>query len=127
MSKILFLDIATKCGWAVGRPGDPIPIWGVWLMPEGSYGTIFNAFQNVLEDAIAQHEPTVVGIEDAIPQRDNFQHTARLTLGLHAIADLVCHQAGIAQQRPSVGRIRSAVIGRSRLTELEKAIRPRVT
>ena len=94
---------------------------------EASYGEVFNAFINVLHDAIDRFKPVVIGVEDAIPQKHNRAHTARLTLGLHAITDMVAVQERIKLVRPSVDRIRSAVVGRCRLTPLERAIRPRVT
>lgn len=126
---ILFLDLSKSVGFVVGHGADnAVPLWGVRQLPEtGGYGHVFNALQNTLEDLLAEHQPARVGIEDIISQRMNSAYTARLTAGIHAIADLVCYQHEIEPERVSVDRIRTAVIGRCRLTALERAIRPKLS
>jgi hypothetical protein len=125
---ILFLDLSKHLGWAFGRSAEAVPLWGVRELPdEGGYGYQFNACMNTLEDLLDEHRPARVGIEDIISQRHNSTYTARLTAGLHAVADLVCYQNDIQPERVSADRIRSAVIGRCRLTALERAIRPKLT
>lgn len=120
--KVLFLDLAKSIGFAVGRAGgNAVPEWGVIEIPEGTYGVRFNAAYNALCDLIDAHHPDVVGVEDAIAQGHNRMWAARLTLGLHAILDLVCTQSEVDLQRVSVDRIRTAVIGRCRVTALERA------
>jgi hypothetical protein len=122
------LDLSKHVGWVYGHPADhAVPLWGVKHLPEGGYGHVFNALMNTLEDLLEAHQPARVGIEDIISQRHNSAYTARLTNGLHAITDLVCYQAGIQPERVSVDKIRKTVIGRSRLTALEKAARPKLT
>lgn len=128
MNGVLFLDLSKHVGWAFGVSPDVVPLWGGKDLPdEGGYGHVFNAFMNALEDLLDEHKPSRVGIEDIISQRHNSTYTARLTAGLHAIADLVCYQNDIQPERVSVDRIRSAVIGRCRLTALERAVRPKLT
>lgn len=126
---VLFLDLSKHVGWVYGHPADnAVPLWGVRKLPDGrNYGLIFNALMNTLEDLLDEHQPSRVGIEDIITQRHNSGHTARLTGGIHAIADVVCFQREIEAERLHVDRIRSAVIGRCRLTELERAVRPKLT
>jgi hypothetical protein len=115
-------------GWVFGHSPHVVPLWGVKELPdEGGYGHVFNALQNALEDLLTEHRPARVGIEDIISQRMNSAYTARLTAGLHAIADLVCYQNDIKPERVGVDRIRSAVIGRCRLTALERAVQPKLT
>lgn len=125
---VLTLDLSTHVGWVYGHPTDNVvPLWGVRHLPEeGNYGHSFNALLNTLEDLIADHEPARIGIEDMITQRHNSSYTARLTGGIHAIADLACYQAEITPERVSVDRARTAVIGRCRLNALEKAARPKL-
>ena len=128
MSGILFLDLSKHVGWAFGRSADAVPLWGVKDLPEsGGYGHVFNSLMNTLEDLLEEHQPTRVGVEDIISQRHNSTYTARLTAGLHAVTDLVCYQAGITPERVNVDRIRKTVIGRARLTALEKTARPKLT
>lgn len=126
---VLFLDLSKHVGWVYGHPADnAVPLWGGIELPEhGGYGHVFNALQNALEDLLEAHQPARIGIEDIISQRMNSAYIARLTGGIHAIADLVCYQADITPERVSVDRIRTAVIGRCRLTALERAIRPKLT
>lgn len=124
---VLFLDLGLQTGWVYGLPGDPVPEWGFWELPEGTYAQRFNAFVNVLEDAIRLRKPKLIGIEEMIPQKHNKHHIARITGGLHALADLVCLWEDVPSKRIHELTLRSAVCGRSRLTTLEKTIRPKVT
>jgi hypothetical protein len=125
---VLFLDLSKHVGWVYGHPADnAVPQWGVRDLPEGGYGHVFNALMNTLEDLLRFHKPARVGVEDIISQRHNSTYTNRLTNGLHAITDLVCYQAEITPERVSVDRIRRMVIGRCRLTALEKAAKPKLT
>ena len=126
---VLFLDLSQSVGFVYGHEADnSVPIWGVRKLPsEGGYGHIFNSLMNTLEDLLDEHQPARVGIEDIISQRHNSTYTARLTTGLHAVADLVLYQRKISPERISVDRIRTAVIGRCRLTALERAVRPKLT
>lgn len=125
---VLFLDLSKHVGWVFGHSANILPAWGVLELPEkGGYGHVFNALQNGLEDLIMRLNPARIGIEDIISQRMNSAYTARLTNGLHAIADLVCYLNEIDPIRVSVDHIRKSVIGRARLTTLEKAVRPKLT
>lgn len=125
---ILFLDLSTHVGWVYGHPADNVvPLWGCLDLPEGGYGHVFNSLMNALEDLLDAHQPARVGIEDIISQRHNSTYTARLTAGLHAVTDLVCYQADLNLERVSVDHIRKTVIGRARLTALEKAVKPKLT
>jgi hypothetical protein len=126
---VLFLDLSKHIGWVYGHPADnAVPLWGgIGAPAEGSYGHVFNALMNALDDLLERHKPARVGIEDMITQRHNSTRTARLTPGIHAIADVVCYLHEIEPERVGVDRIRSAVIGRCRLTPLEKAVRPKLT
>lgn len=128
MTGILFLDLSKHVGWAFGGSADVVPLWGCVELPEkGGYGHVFNALQNGLEDLLEALQPARVGIEDIISQRMNSAYTARLTNGIHAIADLVCYQHEITPERVGVDKIRTAVIGRARLTKLEMAAKPKLT
>lgn len=119
--KILFLDLAKSVGFVAGFPGgNAVPEWGVLAIPDGTYGVRFNAAYNGLVDLIRDHDPALVGVEDAIAQGNNRMWAARLTLGLHAILDLVCTQCEVPLERVSVDRVRTAVIGRCRVTAIER-------
>ena len=119
---VLFLDISSRVGWCFGCPGDPMPKWGVWLIPisEG-FGKAFIAFENVLLDFIDEFQPGRIAVERPIPQRGNNVVTAELTYGLHAIVALHCYRHDLALTRPAVGTIRAKVCGRSKRTDMEKA------
>lgn len=125
--KVLFFDLAARIGFCAGRAGEnTMPEWGVIQIPDGTYGVRFNAAHNAFCDLIDKHKPDVVGVEDAISQGGNRAWAARLTLGLHAILDLVCVQSEVDLQRVSVDRIRTAVIGRCRVTALERQAKLKV-
>lgn len=119
---ILFLDLSLKVGWACGEPGDPIPKWGVWLLPIGQeFGKVFNAFENCVLDAFDEFQPARVAVERPIPQRNNNVFTAELTYGLHAVLALHCYRHELPLSRPAVNTIRTDVCGRSKRTDLERS------
>lgn len=123
VERVLALDLGGSLGWVAGSADCRMPDWGVIELPQGSYGHIFNALCNAVEDLIDRTESTVIGVEDPIPQRGNSIHTARVTLGWHAIVDMVCEWRGIKPVRKTVSHIRSSVIGRAQRTALEREMR----
>ena len=125
---ILALDISTTTGFAAGVAGCSIPEWGVWEMPgpAETFGRRFNAFENCILDAFDKYQPARVVVERPIPQRDNNVVTAELTLGFHAVLALHAFRHDLPLERPSVDTIRNAVMGRSRLTPAERALKMKV-
>lgn len=124
---VLTWDLSTHVGFVYGHEANVVPVWGLRELPEtGGYGHVFNALLNTLDDLIQEYRPSRIGIEDIISQRHNSSYTARLTAGIHAIADLACYLAEIKPERVHVDRARTAVIGRCRLNPLEKAVRPKL-
>lgn len=130
---ILALDLGVACGWAFGHVGDPCPAADVFPLAHPEIGGIMSLALDRLETLFERHKPDVLAIEDALPQRNNnHDRTARITLGLHAIADMVGVEHGLSIgdgtiMRPSVNRVRAQVCGRAYLTKLEASVRPRVT
>lgn len=128
---VLFLDLSKHVGWVYGHPADnAVPLWGVRQLPDtGGFGFVFNALMNTLEDLLDEHRPVRVGVEDMIPpgRTKNSARVTRMTAGYHAITDLVCFHNDIDPERVGVDRIRTTVIGRARLTALERAVRPKLT
>ena len=138
---VLALDLGLNLGFAVGCVGAPSPEADILTLNGGvndkkrlpEIGSLMNQALNGLEDLFDKYQPDYLGVEDAIPQRDNnHDRTARITLGLHALTDMVAHQHGMTIAngrliRPSVDRVRKQVCGRARRTPLERAAKPKIT
>jgi len=110
MGGVLALDIARQLGWAVatadacrrwprtqlearGHDWTGVRSGSVTLaQPAASHGRLYAAFADWLADAITVHAPNVVVIEAPLPRINGGAEAARRSLGLSAVADLVCYR-----------------------------------
>lgn len=113
---ILFLDLSTNVGWAYGLPGQPSPLWGVWVLPQGpDLGRRFASYENQLLDAFDAYRPELVGMEAPLPASEQSQaYTAELLLGLAAITECACYRWEKRLVRRASSTLRAAVIGTGR-------------
>jgi hypothetical protein len=118
---LLFLDLATVTGWAVGPIGGK-PISGSQrLAPSGAPSSeVFGNFLKWLHDMIAVHSPRVVAFEAPLPpsllRGKTTVDTARRLMGLPAITEAVCNRMGIhSVLEARVDDIRQHFIGRRNL------------
>lgn len=112
---LLALDLSTQVGWAVGPIGGE-PICGTWVLPQiGGEGARFASFENVLADAIAVHEPSVMAVEAPLPlPAMNNREVAFQQLGLRAIALSEAYRASASVHESDTYTVRLAVLGTGR-------------
>jgi len=105
------------------------PFWGVWKLPGHiSRGVAGMALENELESCMETWRPSMLGYEAPLPP--NLQtnaESARILIGLAMAAEISAARFEIPVISRSSQVYRTAVIGRSHLTDEEKAARPRMT
>lgn len=107
---ILALDIARQLGWAAATvdacrawPRTQLEVRGhdwsgvrsgsvALAQPAATHGRLYAAFADWLGDAITVHAPNIVVFEAPLPRQSKGAEAARRSLGLAAIADLVCYR-----------------------------------
>src|SRR5262249_53903384 len=94
MTLILALDIATKTGWARGRPMETPKCGSIRF--GGGHSAIYAECFEWLTMSLQQHRPDVVVIEDLLPvfakQGSTNRATGHLLGGLHGVVKLAVHQ-----------------------------------
>ena len=132
---ILCLDLAGMAtGWAYGHPGDAAPSWGVWRPerrvgePDIGRGQKGHVLETALDDIIEDRRPVGIFYEAplAADQQGNTD-TAFILIGLAMIVEATADRWRIPVKSRGSGTYRSAVIGRSQLTEEERQVRPKLT
>lgn len=88
--RILALDIASNCGWAISPGPTQRWAWGVRSLPsKAPLPAAFCFFEDWLHKKIAETEPDGIAIEKPImPGRTGF-HVLRKLYGLTAVAEAV--------------------------------------
>jgi len=100
MTRIIFLDLARQAGWAEGATGEPIRSGSEMLAPtDATHGRTFAALDAFLTERIEAFRPNVVAFEQPMDPRHmggrtTFK-TARLLMGLTAIAEATVHRMGV--------------------------------
>lgn len=108
---ILALDIATQCGWALGKPGEEPRCGSVRLLGNGaSDGSMLAAMSDWLHGQFVTHKPFCVAYEAPLPQQSNMNQ-AKLALRLSGIVELLCWRRRIECRDVHVKSVRAAVIG----------------
>lgn len=112
---ILFLDIATKTGWAEGLPGER-PVSGTYrLAPEGAKpAAIFGGMLAFLGARLTAFRYRMIVYEAPMDPRHMTTNinTARVLLGLPAVVEAVAHQTGHhAIREASVHDVRKHLLG----------------
>lgn len=120
MRYILALDPAIVTGWAAGLPGKP-PASGVVRLkaPDDPPRVAFANVMEYLRDLWTGGElPSLLVKEAPLPLqafRDlgNAEGTVRMTFGLHAAIEGMCHRFGIPHRDVAAQTVRKHFIGRS--------------
>jgi Holliday junction resolvasome RuvABC endonuclease subunit len=108
---VLALDLSTHVGFAVGRDHDnKPPIYGGWeLGKTDNLGRLLSCMMNMLEAAIAVHQPDLVIFESPIVKN---QTSARALLCLCGAGDLACYEHGPVECREAAApTARKLVLG----------------
>lgn len=122
----LGLDLSPTLGWCLGRPGD-VPRWGsVILRKELGHGAVCAGFEDWFDTFLEEEKPETVAYEAPLPPNlQGDRESCIYNYGLTFAAEGCCHRIGIKSINHSLDTLRGAVIGRTKLTVAEKAIRPR--
>ena len=125
---VLGLDLSPKVGWALGRPGDA-PRWGMRELPkEDGLGACCATFEDWLDEFLENERPDLISYEAPLaPDLQGSRETCEYNYGLPFAARGCAFRAQIEIVSHSIDTLRGAVIGRTRLTEDEKRVRPRLT
>ena len=102
---ILALDLATKCGYAIGRPNAVIS--GVWDFKQGRFaggGMRYVEFERKLDEVHAAGAITEVAFEEV--RFHNAVDAAHVHGGLLAILTAWCEKRGIPYKGVPVGTIK---------------------
>ena len=116
---ILALDLATRTGWALGRPGDATPLSGsVRFAREGaSMGAVFAGCRNWLGQFLDEHDDVELIVFEApmdpmlFVGRPRRPETARQLIGLAAIVEERTYDRGYDVREARVSDIRRHFIG----------------
>lgn len=122
---ILFLDLATTTGWAVGRPGETIRSGSIrFAKPREDQAAAFARYQVWLDNLIAADNVAEVVFEQPMDPRHMVDKktrrnlttfdTIRKLLGLCAITEATARLAGIRVTEASVHAIRRHVLSGQR-------------
>lgn len=117
--RLLYLDLATVTGWAVGDVTDH-PAFGSIRLPKtgrnlGQYG---NAFEDWLCDKIAKEKPTHVGFESPFLGAGLNLNTTRKLTGLCFVTEMACEREGIGVSETNYSKVRVYALGDRKLPKL---------
>lgn len=127
--KVLGLDLSPVVGFCWGYAGD-VPRWGAVILPkEKGQGAVCAALEDWLDEFIENERPDAIAYEAPLPPNLQGDREACIySYGLTFAAEGCAYRASILIRPHSLDTLRGAVIGRTRLTAEEKAIRnPRLT
>lgn len=127
--KVLGLDLSPTLGWAFGRPGDTEPRWGALILPkEKGYGAVCASLEDWLDEFIETEQPDLISFEAPLaPDQQGSRESCIYNYGLPFAAQGCAHRFQLPIVSHSLDTLRGAVIGRTRLTDIEKRVRPHLT
>ena len=113
--KIIALDPAARCGWAVGNAGS-FPQIGVWQLRR-KHQTSEDAARNLacyLRDLITIETPGLIAVEDFLnPEAQPSADSAIMSLRLHGAIDAIAGAYGIAVRRTAAAQVRKHFCGQA--------------
>lgn len=116
--KVLALDLSLHVGFAVGLDREK-PVHGVWELGRTSaLGRCFSCLAQEIEAAIVAHCIDAIIIEAPLPQqRRDTQQTARLLIGLAAVAEMIAYEREVPITEAFPNEARQMVLGTARVTK----------
>ncbi len=114
----LALDLASRgTGYAFQSDEPDAPVtYGLWLLRGMSdLGMLYASLRNVLEDAIAVHQPSRLVFVPALFREA--QTAARALAGLVAVTEMVAYDNEVRAYECNESTARKAVLGRSNFTQ----------
>lgn len=120
---ILALDLATRVGWACGRPGE-YPRSGIIILKKTGEprGVAFGNFIAWLQSKISDERSALIVKEapmalQAFRMVSSSEDNVRLQLGLHAIIEAMAQRFGVEIEDVSASTVRKHFIGQSNMGE----------
>ena len=115
---VLTLDLASTTGWCCGRLGEQ-PRFGAWFLGAGPYGDRYRTLADRMADKLRIQETsgqpvTECCFEAPLARQQKTVATARVLMGLAAIAEYVASRFALKVTEAHVGQTRAAVLGQSR-------------
>lgn len=128
LRKIVGLDLSPTVGWCAGYAGE-VPRWGALVLPkEAGHGAVCAAFEDWFDQFIEAEKPDVIVYEAPLaPDQQGDRESCVYNFGLTFAAEGCAYRVGTEIRSHSLDTLRGAVIGRTKLTSGEKAIRPRLS
>ncbi len=125
--RILALDLATRSGWALGYPRDPVPYSGScrFVASEGrALGATFSACRNWLRDMLDVETDIGLIVFEApmVPQHMDGKtsaHVIRILIGLCAVAEEIAYARKLDVREATVSDVRRHFIGTARIKRPE--------
>ena len=110
---ILFLDLATRTGWAHDGESALVPTTGLIASPHPtgnvqtgySFGSTFSYFRARLGTLVHEVKPEIVGFEAILP------YTMFILQGMAAVTEMVCHDLGVPCEQIHLGTIKKFFAG----------------
>ena len=115
MTTLLYLDLATKTGWAVGDITGR-PQFGTQVMPSTgpALGTFGNAFEDWLCSLLGEHKPDHVAFESPFLGGTLNLHTTRKLTGLCFVTEMLCGREGIRVTETHYSAVRMWALGHAK-------------
>lgn len=133
-TRVLFLDVATRSGFAIDADGGTRPRLGTFRVPANGedIGQPCSRFQRWLTDMLTTHRPDMVGFEAPLVMsgrngskvRTNI-FTVRLLFGLATMVEVVCHDTGITCREVNVQQVKKSFAGHGRAEKTDMIARCR--
>lgn len=96
------------------------------LPKEAGHGAVCAAFEDWLDQFLENEKPDLVSYEAPLPPNlQGDRESCVYNYGLTFACEGSCWRAGLKPVSHSLDTLRGAVIGRTQLTKIEKAMRPR--
>ena len=114
---VLALDLATRAGWALWKPGEPVR-HGIWAGPQtgDDVGRFIMAFEDWLQPFLAAEQPSWVVFEAPIlTAGKTTPATARKLMSIAAVCEVVCRRGGVMYRQANNKAVRKHFIGHGNL------------
>lgn len=125
--KLLCLDLATRSGWSIWAPGEPVR-YGSFRLPDGQYhdlGHRLLRYGNWLGQRISDERPQRIYYEAPWVGPQTSQDTVKLLFGLASMTAMLGAKTGVKTVEQNNASVRKHFLGRANTTG-RKEIKKRV-
>lgn len=113
---ILFLDLGTSTGWAVGRVGEAPPLCGTWVFDRrcDGWGDQLAGVADTVWEAIKHHQVDILGYETVVNVDKRGWDSTMTLIGFAAVVEMLAFRAGIMLNTRHLSAIRSRFVRRTK-------------